>query len=47
MILPVEESNRLQSLILLTKDAAGNVRKEQVLPVQFVPMTGKGQESGS
>ncbi len=46
MILPVQDSNQVQSLILATKDAVGNLRKEQVLPVQFVPMTGKGQEPG-
>jgi protein-L-isoaspartate(D-aspartate) O-methyltransferase len=46
MVLPVQDSNGVQSLVLVTKDADGSLRKEQILPVRFVPMTGKGQEPG-
>ncbi len=44
MILPVEDSDGLQRLILLTKDQDGQLRKKDVLPVRFVPMTGRVQE---
>lgn len=46
MILPVQDSNGVQSLVRVTKNADGSLREEQILPVRFVPMTGKGQESG-
>jgi protein-L-isoaspartate(D-aspartate) O-methyltransferase len=40
MILPVEGAHGFQHLILLTKDDQGQVRREAVMPVRFVPMTG-------
>ncbi len=46
MVLPVQDRNGVQLLVLVTKNADGTLRKEEILPVRFVPMTGKGQESG-
>jgi protein-L-isoaspartate(D-aspartate) O-methyltransferase len=46
MVLPVQDSNGMQSLILAAKDAAGNLRERTILPVRFVPMTGPGQGAG-
>ncbi len=44
MILPVEDNDGLQRLILLTKDEQGQLRRKDVLPVRFVPMTGRVQQ---
>jgi protein-L-isoaspartate(D-aspartate) O-methyltransferase len=44
MILPVEDNHGLQRLILLTKDLQGRLHRKDVLPVRFVPMTGRVQE---
>jgi len=44
MILPVEDRYGLQYLILLTKDEQGQLHKKDVLPVRFVPMTGRVQQ---
>lgn len=44
MIIPVGPVYSVQVLILLTKTAAGEVTTEQMLPVRFVPMTGRVQE---
>jgi len=44
MILPVEDDYGLQRLILLTKDEQGQLHSKDVLPVRFVPMTGRVQE---
>jgi protein-L-isoaspartate(D-aspartate) O-methyltransferase len=41
MILPYEDAVGLQYLVLITKDAKGELHKETVLPVRFVPMTGE------
>jgi protein-L-isoaspartate(D-aspartate) O-methyltransferase len=41
MILPVENENGFQYLVLITKDADGRIERKRVLPVRFVPMTGK------
>lgn len=45
MILPVEEAGGFQYLILLTKDAQGRLHQKNVMPVRFVPMTGRVRES--
>jgi len=44
MILPVESASGFQHLILLTKDDEGQVRREAVMPVRFVPMTGRDRQ---
>jgi len=45
MILPYESSLGFQHLVLVTKDDKGNIRRKNVLPVRFVPMTGRVRES--
>ena len=40
MIIPVGSRFLVQQLVLVDKDAAGEVTTRQVLPVQFVPLTG-------
>lgn len=42
MILPV--GDYMQELVLIRKDADGKVSKENVIPVRFVPMTGKAEK---
>jgi protein-L-isoaspartate(D-aspartate) O-methyltransferase len=44
MILPVVGDDGFQYLILLTKDHHGQVQRKNVLPVRFVPMTGRVQQ---
>jgi len=41
MVIPVGAPFQTQDLILVTKDAAGKVSTTSVLPVAFVPLTGK------
>lgn len=41
MILPVSDEVGFQYLILITKDASGQLDRRQVMPVRFVPMTGE------
>lgn len=41
MILPVEGESGFQRLILLTKDEQGQLHRKAVMPVRFVPMTGR------
>jgi len=41
MILPVEGRFGFQYLVLITKDNKGNLHQENVMPVRFVPMTGR------
>lgn len=41
MVIPVGEVFFTQQLLLIEKDAAGKVTTRQVLPVRFVPLTGK------
>jgi protein-L-isoaspartate(D-aspartate) O-methyltransferase len=41
MILPVESRFGFQYLVLITKDQKGNLSRRNVMPVQFVPMTGE------
>lgn len=45
MILPYETEAGLQNLVLVTKDPNGAVHKKDVLPVRFVPMTGKVRQN--
>ena len=40
MVIPVGGSFLTQTLLLVEKDEAGHVRTRQILPVQFVPLTG-------
>jgi protein-L-isoaspartate(D-aspartate) O-methyltransferase len=44
MILPCEDPDGLQYLVLITKDQSGKLSQERVLPVRFVPMTGQVQK---
>jgi protein-L-isoaspartate(D-aspartate) O-methyltransferase len=41
MILPYGRPWGFQYLVVVTKDEAGNIHKENVMPVRFVPMTGE------
>jgi len=41
MILPYENTGGFQYLVLITKDDKGGIHKQNVLPVAFVPMTGR------
>jgi protein-L-isoaspartate(D-aspartate) O-methyltransferase len=45
MILPVQGRFGFQYLVLITKDSKGNLRQKNVMPVQFVPMTGQVEKS--
>ena len=44
MIIPVGPVFSVQTLVLLERIEDGSVRTEQLLPVRFVPMTGRAQE---
>ncbi len=44
MILPVRDETGFQYLILITKDDKGQLKRRQVMPVRFVPMTGQVQD---
>jgi protein-L-isoaspartate(D-aspartate) O-methyltransferase len=37
MVIPVGAENKIQELVLLTKDAQGIVTRESIMPVRFVP----------
>jgi len=41
MIIPVKSFSQVQHLILITKDESGAMTTRQILPVRFVPLTGK------
>jgi protein-L-isoaspartate(D-aspartate) O-methyltransferase len=45
MILPVGGQFGLQYLVLVTRDEQGQVHRQNVMPVLFVPMTGRSQSS--
>lgn len=45
MILPVGDAWGFQYLVLITRDLGGTLRRRQVMPVRFVPMTGQVQKS--
>jgi protein-L-isoaspartate(D-aspartate) O-methyltransferase len=40
MVIPVGSNFLVQYLVLVRKDAAGNLSTRQILPVRFVPLTG-------
>jgi protein-L-isoaspartate(D-aspartate) O-methyltransferase len=44
MVIPIGPRRGDQELLLVTKDAAGNVTRRGVLPVAFVPLTGGGRD---
>jgi len=44
MVIPVGTQQAGQELLLIEKAADGSVLKRVVLPVRFVPLTGKGAE---
>ena len=44
MILPQRDLEGFMALILVTKGAQGRLSQEEVLPVRFVPMTGRVPE---
>jgi len=43
LVIPVGDPGRVQKLLLLTREE-GRIRRQEVLAVRFVPMTGKIQE---
>jgi protein-L-isoaspartate(D-aspartate) O-methyltransferase len=44
MIIPIGSASGYQELEIITKDKDGNIKKESVLVVRFVPMTGEIQK---
>ena len=46
MVIPLGPRYGDQELVLLQKDAAGNVTLRNVLPVAFVPLTGGAAAKG-
>ncbi len=44
MILPVENEEGFQYLVLIVKDDRGQLHETKVMPVRFVPMTGRVDE---
>jgi protein-L-isoaspartate(D-aspartate) O-methyltransferase len=44
IVIPVGPRHGDQELLLITKDAAGNVTRRSVLPVAFVPLTGGARD---
>jgi len=47
MILPYETDIGFQYLVLITKDEKGRIQKKNVMPVRFVPMTGRVEKPES
>jgi len=45
MILPCEDEQGFQYLILITRDSEGQLHQKNILPVRFVPMTGEVNKS--
>jgi len=45
MILPYGSPYGFQYLVLITKDKDGNLKRKNVMPVRFVPMTGEVQKT--
>jgi len=41
MIIPVKSFSQVQHLVLISKDENGTMTTRQILPVRFVPLTGK------
>jgi len=45
MIIPVSYSFKVQELILIEKESSGNLKKTNLIPVEFVPLIrGKDEE---
>ena len=44
IVIPVGGVYQVQMLMVVTKDAAGKLKTQQVLPVRFVPLTGKSKQ---
>ena len=44
MVIPVGGTYDVQMLLKVTKNKGGKIRTHQLIPVRFVPMTGKSQE---
>jgi len=44
MVLPCEDADGLQYLVLVTKNERGELSQKRILPVRFVPMTGQVQQ---
>jgi protein-L-isoaspartate(D-aspartate) O-methyltransferase len=44
LVLPLGDRSSTQDLVVLTKDAAGGRQLRRVVPVRFVPTTGKAQQ---
>lgn len=44
LVMPVGPSSARQYLVLFSKDSQGRLRRQQILPVAFVPLTGRAQE---
>jgi len=47
MIIPQEDPDGWQHLLLITKDKEGTISKRKILPVRFVPMTGQVEKPDS
>jgi protein-L-isoaspartate(D-aspartate) O-methyltransferase len=47
MIIPIQNSRGYQELELITKDKEGKIKRERVLGVRFVPMTGEVQKTAT
>lgn len=45
IVIPVGAEDRVQNLIVVTKDEKGNLKKKSQYPVRFVPMTGKAKKN--
>ncbi len=46
MVIPVGGVFEVQHLVLVTRDEAGELRTRTLMPVRFVPMTGRAQAGG-
>ncbi len=44
IVIPVGGVYQVQMLMVVTKDASGKLKTQQVLPVRFVPLTGKAAQ---
>ena len=42
MIIPVGSNFMTQQLLLISKSSSGKIQTQQILPVRFVPLTGRG-----
>jgi protein-L-isoaspartate(D-aspartate) O-methyltransferase len=42
LVMPVGDTYEIQQLTVLTKQAGGTLKREELLPVRFVPITGDG-----